>query len=131
MRITFTVESKDDFIGVDIDSHNQFNLLKTYFNASNFGIVTVEQTPSKGYHLKIYGNFTVEEGLQIRRLLGDDSNRIKMDEDKLRNPLLNKIFDTLFDGKYINGKLVKTIKINPLSEPFNNLKETDKKVTLK
>lgn len=121
-KIEVIVEELGDYVGVDVDSCNFFRLLKTYFNAANFGMVTVEYNPESGhYHVKIWGNFTPEEGLTIRRILGDDPMRLKMDEMALniKPGIMKMIFGKLFDYKKIKGKLVKYIKIKPLAEQYN------------
>ena len=68
-------------LGIDIDSFNQFKLLKTYFNAKWLaeklnGKVELYQT-KHGYHIKIIG---VKTNLFHRLGLGDDPERIYLSE---------------------------------------------------
>jgi len=104
-------------IGVDLDSNNRFQMLKTYFNAKQFGQVDVYKT-RHGFHVRIHRQVGLAENLQIRRLLGDDAERLGWDEIKLLIGLDDWV-DTLFNEKMgSDGQIGKEELINPLSEAF-------------
>ena len=106
-------------IGVDLDSKNMFRLLKTYFNGLRFGRVDVKETRN-GFHIRIFTRktFSIKEKLNIRRLLGDDPERLGWDEIKLIMGA-ERFIDTLFEVKRINGKVVSREEpFNPLSLPW-------------
>ena len=98
---------RDMRIGIDIDHRNQFQLLKTYFNARRFGDVQVYET-HKGYHVIILLDKPLDPKikLEIRKILGcDDTERIETDEKRLEHGL-EECMDVLFNSKYlvINSK---------------------------
>ena len=104
-------------IGVDLDTKNRFRLLKAYFNALRFGDVYVFET-EHGYHIKIYPkrNYSMEERMNIRRMLGDDPDRLAWDELKIRMGC-HRFVDTLFEAKRVNCRVVSREElINPMSE---------------
>lgn len=108
-------------VGIDIDSNNMFNLLKTYFNAKRFGEVGVYKT-NGGFHIHInMPNRTKPMNLHIRRILGDCKNRLIIDEQKY---LLGMEIEFLFRYKAYfdkNGRIkYESVEelFNPLSEPF-------------
>ena len=108
-------------IGIDLDNMSQFTLLKTYFNARYFYRdypIEVKAT-AHGVHIRIYKVHSIEENLNARRLLGDDSTRLFVDEIRLRMGLDDWI-DTLFNWKRKKGKTTREEKeeMNVLSLPF-------------
>lgn len=95
-------------IGVDLDTLNHFNLVKTYFNAKYIAdkikgahVDIYLSSSGRGYHVVIRG---IESNADVRAYLGDDPNRLYESERRagfgLRPP-----DDILFDRKRIrNGK---------------------------
>lgn len=77
--ITKMLSEKD--LGIDIDSKNQFKMLKTYFNAKwlaeNLGGKVELYETSKGYHIRVRG---VKTNIHYRCGLGDDRERIYLSE---------------------------------------------------
>ena len=91
-------------LGIDLDTKNQFKLLKTYFNARWIanklgGKVEVYET-NKGYHIKIVG---VKTNLFHRLGLGDDPERIYLSE--LRGGY-EHADDVLFNLKKLGSKVI-------------------------
>jgi len=80
-------------LGVDIDSDNQFKLLKAYFNLRQLGDVKIYRT-RKGYHLKVVN---LRTNIHHRAGVGDDVNRLYLSEMRGGD-------DVLFDYKEVNGK---------------------------
>ena len=78
-RITKILSNKD--LGIDLDTNNQFKLLKTYFNAKWLadhlgGKVKLFKT-KKGYHIRLIG---IKTNIFYRYGLGDDRDRIYLSE---------------------------------------------------
>jgi hypothetical protein len=67
---------------VDVDSKNQFLLLKTYFNMSQFCKYMEVFETTNGYHIIGYGfrDITKEQFYEFRRTMGDDPIRVWLDE---------------------------------------------------
>ena len=81
----------------DLDSLNGFQLIKSLNAISNLGGVVYECRVSpggRGYHIKAVLDKSVA-AIYARRLVGDDSNRIYLDE-AFRPPFLRQV---LFDCK--------------------------------
>jgi len=109
-------------IGIDIDSKNQFEMLKRYFNSKRFGESLVYET-KHGYHIQIYKkNRTSKENMLIRHILNDCNNRLDLDVGRL-NENLDDIIETLFEYKKIDDDEGVETLINPLSLPFWGLSE--------
>ena len=91
-------------IGIDLDGHDGLKLLRTYFNAKQYGKVTTYYT-KHGFHLVIELNNPVArwKSLDIRALLNDDPERIYRDELDLDSENYHR-FDRLFDIRYKKGK---------------------------
>jgi len=93
-------------IGIDLDSLNQFVLLKTYFNVKymfpNREIEIAYSPSGRGYHIRILFPKGVknELNLKAREILGDDPCRIDISYRKWR--LGERYIDVLFNWK--NGK---------------------------
>lgn len=70
-------------LGVDLDTKNQFHLLRSYFNARYMfpdkNIVVTESR--KGFHIKVEG---IETSIKAREILGDDNARIQISEYRMR-----------------------------------------------
>jgi len=69
-------------VNVDIDSKNQFLLLKVYFWMAQFCKYLEAFETTNGYHVIGYGfpDMTKEEFYEFRRFLGDDEIRVWLDE---------------------------------------------------
>ncbi len=95
-------------VGIDIDNHSGYELLKTYLNARKYGRVRTWYT-KHGFHLIIYLNksISIKDTIMLRRILGDDIKRLWFDEIKIELGLTNLI-DTLFEWKkYPDGSFYK------------------------
>jgi len=104
-------------IGVDLDSKNRFQMLKTYLNGRRFGETEVWETRN-GFHVKIKKTVTAQKNILVRHTLGDDPLRLQCDEAKVELGLHNLV-DTLFTEKwYPDGTYSKAEQINPLAEQF-------------
>ena len=55
-------------IGIDLDSHNQLQLLKRFFNAKQIARVEVKQT-QHGYHFRIFKRASIRQNLQLDIIL--------------------------------------------------------------
>ena len=104
-------------IGIDLDSKDQFNLLKTFFNARYMfpdKEIRVYETRS-GYHIEILG---VKSNLTARRTLGDDPYRLWFSEERMR--IFGKEFDdVLFNVKNGHKRDDITDEINMLCGAFH------------
>jgi len=104
-------------IGVDLDTKNRFNMLKTYFNGLRLGETRVYET-NHGFHVKIEKLVNVDENMEARRTLGDDIKRLEIDEKKIDIGLF-RFVDTLFTHKkYPDGSTSEEVLIDPLAEQF-------------
>lgn len=109
--------SRKHRVGIDIDTKNQFELLRRYFNSKRFGDVLVYET-LHGYHLHIYReNRSIEDNMQIRMILGDCQNRLDLDEARIRFGL-GCITETLFEYKRMDNEISIEEKIDILNLPF-------------
>lgn len=114
MRVSFITRflARKCKLGIDLDTKNQFKLLKTYFNAKwifKGKKIWVYET-KKGYHIKV----DVPTNVHHRCGLGDDPNRIYLSE--LRGGV-EFADDVLFDVK--NGYEAELIdEKSLLSLPF-------------
>lgn len=70
-----------------------------------------------GFHLKIWKSHSVDENIEVRRMLGDDPDRLFIDELRRRIGLEHWI-DTLFSFKREKGKVTREEPYNILSLPF-------------
>ena len=106
-------------IGIDIDSHNRLNLLKTYFNARYFfpGARIEVKATAQGFHFRIFQQHTIKQNLKVRMALGDDPMRIFADEQRMYIGLEEWV-DTLFSVKAKGGKINRERDCNVLSLPF-------------
>ncbi|MEM3703354.1 MAG: hypothetical protein QXX79_02885 [Candidatus Bathyarchaeia archaeon] len=84
-------------IGIDLDTKNEFMLLKTVLNARRLGRVSVTET-HRGYHIRIHRNLPLEKAMEVRRALGDCPERLAFDEMKIKLGLYDMV-DTLFEAK--------------------------------
>lgn len=106
-------------IGLDLDGKNQLRLLKAYFTARHmFPNIRVDVLETgKGFHLKIWTVNDVDENIEVRRCLGDDADRLFVDELRRKMGLEGWI-DTLFSFKRERGKVTREEPYNILSLPF-------------
>lgn len=104
-------------IGIDLDNKNQFQLIKTFINASNIAKTEVSET-QRGHHFRIRKRCGLIKSLMTRYNLGDCKGRQEYDEMKLRIGL-PEIFDTLFiSKKKREGHWHEEQQTDPLSLPF-------------
>lgn len=85
-------------IGVDLDTHNELKLLKTYFNAKFIGKDVKVYETLHGFHVHIFVKNNLETNLKVRECLGDDKNRLNFDWFKYRVGMPIKL-DVLFSFK--------------------------------
>ena len=103
----------EDYLAIDIDTRDDFFLLKSFFNALNlFPSAKIECYATRhGYHVIIYG---VRSDLGLRATLGDDPDRIEWAEKIMK---LTKVpcWDMIFHVKTFGGSTFRSYKLNPLS----------------
>jgi len=104
-------------VTIDLDTKNQLTLLKTLFNLAYFTgkrtvDILVEET-RKGYHLTAYTPLDFDSVIFLRKLLGDDPVRIKLDEKRKF-----KVKNVLWTVKITSEGRFESRKINPLSLPW-------------
>ena len=100
-------------ISIDIDSENQFEFLKKYYNLSRFGKVKAFKT-NKGYHLQLFKPFrTLREDMIIRQIVGDCSGRLEYDEYRISIECPD-VVETLFYHKNYYGDIGGEDLIDPL-----------------
>ena len=102
---------------VDLDSFNQLNMLKAYYNAFMFSKHVILFTTKHGYHIHMGGTFEPKEKVEIRRMLGGDWARLWVDDDRIRFNDSDSV-DTLFGKKRRWGKWSGEELAVPLSEAF-------------
>ena len=109
-------------IGIDIDTKNQSELLRKYFNSRLISEDIETYETRGGYHFHIrMDSRTKEENLHIRRMIGDCKNRIELDEYRTI-----KYIDVMFFYKETKNRGKKIIS---REEPFNILSEPWFKIT--
>lgn len=102
-------------LGVDLDSENHFQLLKSYFNAQyavrnldDIDIKLFKSSSGHGYHIEIHG---IESDADMRASLCDDPYRIYESERRSRFGL-SKLDDILFTKKRVfSGKWKRRVEI--------------------
>jgi hypothetical protein len=105
-------------VSIDLDSKNQFNLLKVYFNMKRISEHVEVKETGKGFHVKGYfENRTPEQNIHLRRILGDCAGRLELDERRLAVGL-GEFIETLFTWKKIKGKVTMEEDYNIMSEQF-------------
>jgi hypothetical protein len=107
---------KVDRIGLDIDDHNGLAFLIASLRAKWFG-VGVDYYTNHGFHVDIHlsSEITGRACLDIRRMLGDDSDRIRIDEERLLSGEDLFRFDRLFEVRLKNGETYSRRRINALA----------------
>lgn len=104
-------------IGIDIDTKNQFELLKKYFNSRRFGECETYET-LHGFHIHIFVPYRdSEHNMLVRYIIGDCQNRMELDEARLRFGF-DGLIDTLFEYKKVHGVVSREEPFNILSLPF-------------
>lgn len=128
-----------DRVSIDLDSKNQLNLLRAYFNLNRFSDNVIVKETRNGFHVvgEVKGR-TPEQNLHIRAMLNDCEGRLELDELRLRAGLEGCIETKFFYKKvtkYIkmkNGKLKKLVIMgretdyNILSQQFWGIRHIDK-----
>ena len=102
-----------EILGVDLDRPSMLRLLISYFNARQIGEVEVYKT-RKGYHIYV----GVPSNIEVRRYLGDDSDRLRVTE--IRKRIHGVELDVMFRMKRYGNKWYCEEEFNPLSEPWWN-----------
>ena len=89
-------------VSIDLDSNNQFQMLKKYYNLKELGDVHIYKSRA-GYHLLLdLPHRTSKENIYIRHLIGDCPMRLELDEQRLRYGF-DDFIDTLFRWKRNKG----------------------------
>jgi hypothetical protein len=91
---------RDDRIGIDLDTKNMFQLLKTYYNMKHLtNIVQVFET-KHGFHiLGYFPNIQLDKSMHIRNMLNDCSGRIDLDQQRMLHEFEQTFLDVLFYKK--------------------------------
>ena len=105
-----------DYIGIDIDSHEATTMLVAYLNARYmYPDSPIEvRTTRKGFHIKICKQVSIQEDIQVRRLLGDDPERLWYSEQHLRWNMPDWTIDVLFNSKQTRYRRQYTSIIRPI-----------------
>lgn len=112
-----------DFIGVDIDSashgivrHDPLRMLMALINAHYmYPSTPIEvRTTRKGFHIKIWKQASVQEDIEVRRLLGDDRERLWYSEEHLSWGMPDFTIDVLFNSKENPKRKTYTKVIRPI-----------------
>ena len=110
-------------ISIDLDTFNQLDMLKAYFNLRHgFKNVLVKKT-LHGYHVMAYKkNITQEDNLHYRLMFGDCINRGELDHFRL---IENEpdLIETLFKRKKVGKEKGEEMDFNVLAEPFWSVKD--------
>lgn len=105
-------------ISIDIDTFNQFEFLRKYFNAKNTGLPIRVFITGHGYHIQLFKqNRTSSENMHLRHMIGDCSNRLDLDTERLAEGL-DDIIETLFCEKTVDSITTFEEIFNPLSQSF-------------
>jgi len=74
-------------VTVDLDSHGMLDLLKAYYNMRCITDDVEVFRTNRGYHVIGYGlDGTQQQAEDVRVLLGDDANRIRLDAMQIVKP---------------------------------------------
>jgi len=92
-------------VGVDLDSHCGYTLILAYVRAMLFGDVRTFYT-KHGFHLEVnlWESIEPNRSLDIRRCIGDDADRLAVDEYRVNISGDTRRLDTLFVGRLKNGE---------------------------
>jgi hypothetical protein len=108
-------------VSIDLDTKNQFQLLKAFFNLKRISTQIEVRETAHGFHvIGRVQNRTGEENLHIRRMLNDCEGRLELDEKRLKAGL-DDCVDTLFRYKRIVDRFGKDIISR--EEPYNIMSE--------
>lgn len=110
IRITEPVKHMDRIlrknrISVDIDNQSRLKLLIAYYNMKHLTPNVHVYKTGGGYH--IHGEFperTTKQNMDIRRLLGDCTGRIELDEIRQNTFGDETVIEMLFYEKITKGK---------------------------
>lgn len=123
----FKKSERSKRISIDIDKDHlkvePLKVLRVYFAMKQIFPnveISVEKT-LKGFHVKAVGipikRISVAKRIQIREILGDDPERIKYDQFKLKHGLIH-LTETLFEAKIQpGGQFTIAQTINPIASP--------------
>jgi hypothetical protein len=96
-------------ISIDLDTKNQFQLLKAYFNLKRLTTQTEVRETVHGFHvIGRMDNRTGEQNIHVRMMLNDCEGRLELDEKRL-DAGLDDCIDTLFRYKRIVDRFGKDI----------------------
>jgi hypothetical protein len=102
-----------EYLGVDKDTKNQFEILKTYFNLKYVDENAKVIEGKRGY------NFisSLPSSVELRAFLGDDPDRLW--HSQIRAMIhKNEVMDIIFTKKKYAGKWTKKEEVNLMSMPF-------------
>jgi len=110
------LERGDNWIGVDYDEHDGYRFIRGVLNAARFGDVHAYYT-NHGFHIIITRetHISYTENLAIRRLLGDDCDRVAVDDERVRFGRDLRRFDTTFWGRVKDGEAYVRREIDPFA----------------
>ena len=103
-------------VGVDLDGHGGLAFLVSYLRASRFGVVRAYRT-RHGFHVEcdLREPCSLGGALDVRRLLGDDPDRLGVDESRVARGADLRRFDTLFVGRLKGGVCSVRREVRPLA----------------
>jgi len=111
-----------EYLGVDKDTKNQFEVLKTYFNLKYLDPDAKVLEGKRGY------NFVSKllSSVELRAYLGDDADRLW--HSQIRAMIhKNEVMDIIFTSKkYAGKKWIKKEEINLMSMPFKVVRSVRK-----
>ena len=114
------LNKKVNYIGIDIDNNDIYQLLFRYFQAKDMfpeSQIDVEVSSSgKGFHIIIYKENTILENIFYRVLLNDDDRRLILSLRKLYMNNDMPYFDLIFTSK--GGKKVTKINMEKILSDF-------------
>ena len=92
-------------VGVDLDSHCGYSLVRCVVRAYSFGSPRVFYTRN-GFHVevKLFKPISMVKSLDIRCALGDDPDRLAVDEFRVNVSGDCRRLDTLFVGRLKDGE---------------------------
>ena len=102
-----------EYLGIDKDTKNQFEVLRTYFNLRYLDPDAKVLEGKRGY------NFVSKllSSVELRAYLGDDADRLW--HSQIRAMIhKNEVMDIIFTSKKYAGKWTKKEEVNLMSMPF-------------
>ena len=103
-------------VGVDVDSHDGYRFLITYLRAMRYGDVSAYYT-RHGFHVdvELKRSVSVGDALVIRGFLGDDPDRLAVDEQRVRFGSDLWRWDTLFEVRLKGGETYARREFDPVT----------------